>query len=413
MPEARFVLKEPKSTDKTLVYLFYRYNNQVLKYSTGEKIYPKFWNSEKQRARDTAKYAEASEFNQRLNNIETAVNISYRRLINNGTVVTKEVLKKELNKELLKEELIEMQIDFIAWLKEEIKIAGVSQKRGSIQVYNALVNHLTNFAEIKRYKLSFESIDFDFYNRFSDYLINDCKLLTNTYGKQIKTLKTFLNIATEKGLNKNLIYKNKRFKAPEEQVEHIYLTSEELDIIYRTNFKKKPSLDRVRDMFLIGCYTGLRFSDFTQLKPENLQTVKDRLYLHVKTIKTGEKVVIPVNTKVKAIWEKYEGVMPRAISNQKMNDYLKEMGKEAEIKDTITLKRTNGRNVIERSGPKHDFISTHTARRSFATNAFLSGISTLSIMKLTGHKTESSFMKYIKVSQERNAEILSNHDFFK
>jgi site-specific recombinase XerD len=413
MPEARFVLKEPKSTDKTLVYLFYRYNTQVLKYSTGEKIHPKFWNPEKQRARDTARYAEASEFNQRLNNIETAVNNVYRRLINNETIVTKEILKKELNRELLKEELVEKQVDFITWLKEEIKIAGISQKPGSIQVYNALVNHLTKFSEIKRYKLSFEAIDFDFYNRFSDYLLNDCKLLTNTYGKQIKTLKTFLNIATEKGVNKNLIFKNKLFRAPDEQVEHIYLTSEELDKLYHMEFDKKKYLERVRDMFLIGCYTGLRFSDFTQLKSENLKQTKDGLQLNVKTIKTGQKVVIPINSRVKAIWKKYDGVMPRAISNQKMNDYLKELGEEAEINDVVTLTRTNGSNVVKRTGPKYEFISTHTARRSFATNTFLSGIATLSIMKLTGHKTESSFMKYIKVSQERNAELLSNHEFFK
>lgn len=413
MPEARFVLKEPKSTEKTLVYLFYRYNTQVLKYSTGEKIHPKFWNPEKQRARDTAKYAEASEFNQRLNNIETAVNISYRRLVNNGTVVTKETLKKELNRELLKEEFVERQVDFIAWLKDEIKIVEISQKQGSIQVYNSLVNHLINFAEIKRYKLSFETINFEFYNKFQDYLLNDCKLLTNTYGKQIKTLKTFLNIATEKKVNKNLIFRSKLFKAPEENVEHIYLTTEELDKIYAKDFGNKLYLDRVRDMFLIGCYTGLRFSDFTQLKPENFNQTYKGLVLTVKTIKTGQKVVIPVNSRVKAICDKYDGNMPRAISNQKMNDYLKKLGEQAEINTLITLRRTSGSKIIERQGPKYDFISTHTARRSFATNAYLKGIPTVSIMKLTGHITESSFMKYIKVSEERNAELLLEHDFFK
>ena len=137
------------------------------------------------------------------------------------------------------------------------------------------------------------------------------------------------------------------------------------------------------------------------------------LFLNVKTIKTGEKVVIPVNSRVKAIWGKYDGIMPRAISNQKMNDYLKEMAKEAEIDTPTTIKRTSGSKIKEKHGPKHKFISTHTARRSFATNAYLSRIPTLSIMKLTGHTTESSFMKYIKVSQERNAELLIEHDFFK
>lgn len=413
MPEAKFILKEPNSKEKSLIYLLYHYNGTRLKYSTGEKILPKHWNPEKQRVRETAKFTEAPEFNQRLNNIETAINNAYRRLLNNSIPVNNDILKKELNKELLKDELIEKKIDFITWLNEEIKASAINQKKGSIQVYDSLCNHLVNFSKKKNYKLSFDSIDLIFYSKFKDYILNDLKLLTNTFGKQIKTLKTFLNIATEKGLNKNMAYKSKLFKAPEEKVDHIYLTMAELEKIYSHDFKQKKYLDRVRDMFLIGCYTGLRFSDFTQLKPENLTETNKGLYLSVKTIKTGEKVVIPVNSKVKAIWDKYEGIIPRAISNQKMNDYLKEMGEEAKIDTLTTIKRTSGSRSIIKEDPKHKFISTHTARRSFATNSYLSGIPTLSIMKLTGHTTESSFMKYIKVSQERNAELLSEHPFFK
>jgi integrase len=260
--------------------------------------------------------------------------------------------------------------------------------------------------------LTFDNINLEFYEQFKDYILNEKKLLNNTFGKQIRTLKSFLNLATEKGINTNAGYKSRLFKSPQENIDHIYLTSDELDAIYKKDLKGKMYLDRVRDLFLIGCHTGLRFSDFTLLKKENLEETKTGFVLNVKTNKTGERVIIPLKPVVKAIWDKYEGSLPRAISNQKMNEYLKELGEEAEISKKVIIKKTSGKVIRETTCPKFKLISTHTARRSFATNAFLSGIPPISIMKFTGHQTESSFMKYIKISQEKNAELLSSHPFF-
>jgi integrase len=412
MPEAKFVLKEPNSPNKTLVYLFYNYSSQRLKYSTGEKIFPKFWNATKQRAKETSQFPEYSEFNQRLKNIESAINTVYRRLLNDNTLITPEALKRELNNELGQDKLTSKQLDLLEWLKAEIEILKLDKKAGSIQVYNALLKHLTEFSNKRKYKLTFENITLEFYEQFKDYLLNEKKLLNNTFGKQIKTLKTFLNLATEKGVNSNMGYKSKSFKAPQESIDHVYLTSDELDTIYRTDLKGKMSLDKVRDLFLIGCHTGLRFSDFTLLKKENLQKTDNGFVFNVKTNKTNERVVIPVKPVVKAIWDKYEGNLPRAISNQKMNEYLKELGKVAGISQSVIIKKTSGLEVREKICPKYEQISTHTARRSFATNAYLNDVPSISIMKFTGHKTESSFMKYIKVSQEDNAKKLSDHPFF-
>ncbi len=412
MPEAKFVLKEPNSTNKTLVYLFYNYSNQRLKYSTGEKIFPKFWNAAKQRAKETSQFPEYPEFNQRLKSIESAINTAYRRLLNDYSLITPEALKRELNNELGQDKLTAKQTDLLEWLRAEIEILKLDKKVGSIQVYNALLKHLTEFSNKRKYKLTFENITLDFYEQFKDYMLNEKKLLNNTFGKQIKTLKTFLNLATEKGVNSNIGYKSRLFKAPQESIDHIYLTSDELETIYKKDLKNKMYLDRVRDLFLIGCHTGLRFSDFTQLKKENLVMSKTGAVFNVKTNKTNEKVVIPVKPVVMEIWNKYEGNLPRAISNQKMNEYLKELGEVAEISTRVIIKKTSGKEVRETICPKYKLISTHTARRSFATNAFKSGIPAISIMKFTGHKTESSFMKYIKVSQEMNAELLSNHPFF-
>lgn len=413
MPTAKFILKEPNSKEKTLVYLFYNFNKQRLKFSTGEKILPKFWNQEKQRARETSQFIEYPEFNQRLSNIETAVNNCYRRLLNDKVNITTDKLKEELKGELGYSELTTKPLDFTVWMESEIEVLKISQKKGSIQVYNALLKHLKNFSKEKRYKLTFESIDLEFYEQFKAYILIEKKLLTNTFSKQIKILKSFLNIASEKGLNTNMTYKKRLFKAPTEKVEHIYLNSEELELLASRDLTNQPYLDRVRDVFLIGCHTGLRFSDFIQLKKENLEQTPSGYVFNVITTKTKERVVIPIKLIVKQIWDKYNGILPRKISNQKMNDYLKVLGETVGIDKPIIVKKVRGNEVIETIKPKYQLISTHTARRSFASNAYLSGVPVISIMKITGHRTESSFLKYVKISQERNAELLSNHPFFK
>lgn len=413
MPQAKFLLKEPQSKSPTLVYLYYNFDYNRLKYSTGEKILPKFWNKKKQRADSDRNFPEHPEFNQRLNIIEAAVNNAYRKLLNDGEVgITPDLLKAELNKGL-KKRTKEQKAGLIEWIEKEVEILKTDKKHGSIQVYNSLLKHLSDFSKNKKYKLTFDTINLDFYERFRDYLLNEKNLLTNTFGKQIKTLKTFLNLATEKGVNQNLKYKSKLFKATQENVDHIYLTEEELDRLYNLELSSKKYLDRTRDLFLIGCHTGLRFSDFTQLKKENFQRLNNSFVFVVRTNKTNEKVVIPVKQVVKRIWDKYEGELPKAISNQKMNVYVKELAELAGITDTVSIKRTSGKDVRKTTNKKCKFVSTHTARRTFATNAYLSGVPAISIMKFTGHRTEISFMKYIKVSQERNAELLSVHPFFK
>jgi integrase len=412
MPEAKFVLKEPKATSETLIYLFYNFNYDRLKYSTGEKIHPKFWNPLKQRAKESSQFKQHSEFNTRLNNIDAAINNAYRRLINDKMDVTANLLRKELDRELSKKPAVKKN-GFLDWMENEIEIMKLDKKHGSIQVYNALLKHLKEFSKTRKYKLTFESINLEFYEQFKDYLFNEKKLLTNTFGKQITTLKTFLNIATEKGINTHFTYKSRMFKAMQEEIDHIHLNPSELEMLNNVKLDKKQYLDRVRDLFLIGCHTGLRFSDFTQLRKENLEKMEGGKYVFkVKTNKTGERVVIPVKPVLKKIWDKYKGELPRAISNQKMNEYLKELGELAGITQKVIIKKTSGKHKVEKICPKYELISTHTARRSFATNAFLGAIPAINVMKFTGHKTESSFMKYIKVSQEQNAQHLMDHPFF-
>jgi integrase len=220
-----------------------------------------------------------------------------------------------------------------------------------------------------------------------------------------------MNEAVERNLTTNIQFRHRRFKGMEENSESIYLTVEELKKIHDLDLSDNQRLNRVKDLFIIGCYTGLRFSDLIQLRDENL--IDNYRKAKVKTEKTGALVIIPLHKYIREILKKHNGVPLQVISNQKMNEYLKELGEKAEINEDVTFTLTKGGKLVSETFKKYDLITVHTARRSFATNAYLNGVPTISIMKITGHKTEKTFLKYIRISQEDNANKLLDHPFFK
>ena len=161
---------------------------------------------------------------------------------------------------------------------------------------------------------------------------------------------------------------------------------------------------------MIGCYTGLRFSDFTQIQPENINA--NNTMLLIRTQKTSERVAIPLHKTVKSILKKHNNKLPKSYTNQVMNLHLKTVASLAKIKEPIETTITRAGKLEKTTSPKYKLISTHTARRSFATNLYLADIPAISIMKITGHKTERSFMSYIRITQEQNADKLLTHAFF-
>ncbi|PRY08866.1 site-specific recombinase XerD [Pontibacter ummariensis] len=406
MASTTFVLKEPTSKDETLVYMLFRFNNKRLKFSTGEKILPKFWNPEKQRAKETKQFPDYLEFNTRLDNCESAIKTVHRRLVNDKILPTVANLKEELLKELLDEEEQEGMTLF-KFIEELIKTT--SKRPNTIKNYKQAQARLTEYRTARKRKLDFEDINLDFYYDFTKYL-QDKKYSVNSIAGFIRNIKVFMNEATDRGINKNLEYLNKRFKVVEEHADAVYLTQDELKKIYELDLSNNERLDRVRDLFIVGCYTGLRFSDLEYVTQENF--IKDNTQIRLKTQKTGGVVVIPVHKFVKQIYDKYFGVLPTSISNQKMNDYIKEVAELAKIEDKVLISITKGGKREQSSHLKHELISTHTARRSFATNLYLADVPAITIMKITGHKTEKAFMKYIRLSQEENADKLINHPFF-
>jgi len=265
--------------------------------------------------------------------------------------------------------------------------------------FHVTFGYLKEYAQSRKKEIDFKDIDLDFYNDFVKFL-ESRNLAQNTIGKKIRFLKIVLNEATDRGINTNLAFKSKRFKAITEESDNIYLSVQEIEKITKLDLSNKPHLDKARDLFLVGCWTGLRFSDWHKVTPGNIENG----FITLNQQKTGQPVVIPIHPTVKTLLDKYKGVLPKTISNQKFNEYVKQVAKMADFKEAITKQITRGGKQQTEIKPKWQLVTTHTARRSFATNMYKAGIPSITIMAITGHRTETAFLKYIKVTPQEHAE---------
>jgi integrase len=274
----------------------------------------------------------------------------------------------------------------------------------SQNVYRVVRTYHSTLEDMKDFDADadWEDINLNYYDDFVTYL-TEKGLAKNTIGGRIKNLKLFCNVSFERNVHNNSIYKS--FKKPVEDSYHVYLNEEELKTLSELDFSETPYLDRVRDLFLVGCWTGLRFSDIYKINKNNL----DGNFFRIEQQKTKGRVVIPCHSEVARIFKKYDGELPTMISNQKFNTYLKTVCKKAKLNTNVSKGMTIGGKRIIEVKEKWELIASHTARRSFATNLYKSGFPSISIMAITGHKTEKAFLSYIKVSEEEHAEMLMKH----
>ena len=270
-----------------------------------------------------------------------------------------------------------------------------------LKSYERTFYYLKEFAKKEGKTIDFDDITIPFYDDFTAFL-QERDLALNSIGKAIRTLKTFLNAATDEGINTNLQYKTRRFVANSEESESIYLTEAEIDKIYKLDLSDNKRLDQVRDLFIVGCWIGQRYSDWNKVKPENIAGG----FLRIRQQKTGHTVQIPIHETVGAIIAKYDGNLPPVISNNHFNSALREVAAKAEINEPVHKAITKGGTRISKKYPKWQLLSTHAARRSFATNLYNRGLDTYTIKAITGHRTESSFLQYIRVTPKEYAEKL-------
>jgi integrase len=393
------------------IYLYVRLPRvkKPIKVYTGRKCKQDEWDFKEKRVKFNVYKKGATEFNQFLSQIQTDVEKLYGTKQNQKARLLKEDVKRIIDQaNNVPEEVEEIPLDnFENFVSAHIEDSKSRVKQSTLDVYEDTLNHLLTFSRLKKVDIEFQNIDLDFYYSFLTYLTKELKQSLNTVGKYIRVFKAFLTEAEERGIKVHPAHNSKKFKAPAEETDSIFLSEEEIGQMYSLDLSKNPRLEKARDLFVAGCFLGVRFSDLTEITQENIHLEGDMLYVKIRTIKTSKEVFIPLYETVKNIFQKYNGALPNNISNQKMNKYIKEVGSLAGISGAITIFKTLGNERVSFNHLKFQLISTHTARRSFATNAYLRGAPIYTIMQITGHKTEKAFRRYIKVSALQHAQLLN------
>ena len=421
MTKIRFYLKNQYSPRKTSLFMIVNYgdfqivNNRKkykpFKYYIGENICPAHWNKRICRAREIKQYPHYTSLNQRLCEIENMVYSIVMELkrenISLNSNNLKDMMDSRIKKHLAAHKPSIKKSNLFEFIDLFIKEVRNSRATSTILQYKNTLRLLTNYA-IDIQDIDFKDINLDFYTRFHNYMY-EAGYSETYFGNQIKFIRLFMNEATERGYNTHTQYKSRKFLSPQSQTTKVYLTNDEIERIKNLPLDHSRKLEKSRDMFIIACKTGLRFSDLIRLNPTNF--ANENQLLCITTQKTKAIVHIPLSKDIATLCKQYNFQFP-TISNVTFNKHIRELGKMAGISSMVEINSLNEKGKNRQFVPKYELITAHTARRSFATNAFLAKIPTLSIMKITGHSTEQAFMKYIRISGEDNARNLLSHPYF-
>jgi len=297
------------------------------------------------------------------------------------------------------------QVD--AYIKD--KRGHVSEK--TIQVYKNVGDHLRQFEQFRKQAITFLSFDFDFYENYKHFLTYEYiqprrkaaikGMKRNSISKTIKQLRFFVKDRIKRKIIPPIDMSD--FKAPEEESDAIYLNFAEISQIYNTDLSAYPDLIPIQKLFVLACLTGLRFIDFSQI---DLQTDYRNQRLYKKTEKSDSWVVIPLRDEAREILDHFVQKGFPKTDSVTFNQDIKIIAKLAGLDTLITFSYKKGNQTIKVTKAKSEWVSSHTGRRSYCTNEFLDGTPVKLIMKISGHKKEKDFYKYIKISPEEGAQMM-------
>lgn len=420
----RFAFKESKNkleenkSQKSLIFLFFSYGKNRFKYSTGYKACFNDWDFKKQRIKNKVGLENKDRINEDLSELENYLNKEYFNLINDSKIISNELLKYKLDVftgKIIPNLEIDTNLSFFDVIDKYIKSKENNISIITIRSYKQTKKRLQEYEKQYKRKLMFDYIDMNFYNEFNKYLEHQGYSL-NTIGKHIKSLKTFLNYAYSEGYTNNQKFKSNDFKVVKEITTEIYLSDEEIQEMFEKDLSRFPEVELARDIFLIGCYTGQRISDYNGLSEKDIVKIEDVEYFKIKQQKNKKfnKVVLcPITKEMREIMSKrHNNKPPRKIAESYLNDYIKQVGQMLEWNQLVKCEYTKGGIQYTEMIPKYDLIKSHTARRSFCTNKYKAGMNIFDIMLFSGHTTEKEFYKYIRIKDEERASHIVKTGFF-
>ncbi|MBS1668945.1 MAG: site-specific integrase [Bacteroidetes bacterium] len=400
-----------------VVFIQYCHNaEQRILLNSGIAIPPQYWNKKTGRITGTLpiSYGEAeklqSELTSKLRKAEDMVTNALKKKGTCPMKFLKENFHLQANWKMEQMSTAKKNLDVYWNIDDYVTSKKSTVKRCTINVINMMKSHLKSYEIHRRDPITFDSFDVAFYEGFVKFLTYDIiqarrrdgvrGLKVNSVGKTIKHLKSFLR---DRMVKKIIPFMDlSAFKGMEEEVDAVYLNWQELSKIYHLDLSKNRNFEKYRDLFVLGCLTGFRFSDYSDIRPEELRGGM----LYVNQAKTLSTVVVPLREDAKRILiDKYNMQMPQ-VSNPNFNHYIKEVAKLAGIDEMIKITHKRGNRIIEEIRPKYAWVMSHTCRRSFCTNEFLDGTPINLIMAISGHRTEKAFRRYIKADQVQKAQMI-------
>lgn len=421
----RFTLRTDKNrqSGQAPIEITYSLHGQRKRINSKLHIFPFLWDAENQKATYFSKKEAKEKFpsldykefpfksdietfnanlinwNERIKNAEN--HLKGKGIKYTSTDVTKAIKEAdEKNRETKKEEPKNYLADFINFHLDNTK---ATSNTGTQKIYKTLAKTIKEFEAIKRTRITLANADYSFMQSFYNFMVEHKKYVNPTSQKKISSIKIMLKIANVKyGYPINASYKNFTFKKDEMEV--IALTQKEFDSLKTLDLSNNKKLDKVRDVFVFSCVTGLRYSDLENLKREN---IKDG-YLSIVVKKTRTLLTVTLTGTAYDVLAKY-GQMSKplpVISNQKMNSYLKELCQLAEINEPVEIVRYRGSTPEVNLYQKWELISAHTGRKTFVTLSLSKGMAAEEVMAVTGHKAYANFKRYVNITEDQKRKAM-------
>lgn len=375
--------------------------------------------------------------------------ITIRRIMNEEYLLEVEEAKK-IDEEKQRVTLMGWIETFISQCESGERLKRKSTKTitpGTIKSYRGTQAQLKAYQEKRHKIIDFDDVTLDFYDDWRRFFLektdktgNKRPYSPNTIGRHVKNLKIFLYAAKDMKLTTTTEFESSRFSVDSQDVENVYLTDERVQELYETDFDDAATVERLmeqapddreraamkdqltrrtprllneaKDIFVVGCLTGQRVSDYKRINSSMIKELSDgNEYIYLQQEKTDKWIYIPLDLRVRVILNKYHGTLP-SIYDQDLNERIKVIGRLMGWRENAGITELKGMLQVPTQKKFYECIKTHTARRTFATNAYKHKISLSSIMVITGHSSEKMLRKYLKLDNEERA-ILAAAEFAK
>jgi len=414
MATINFLYRSTKSQATLNLRLLYRFDEKdyVLGAKTKLEVSREYWIKKHnlKRVKDIDLINKQTKINSELSKIEHFILSAFNETPTD--YIDKNWLNSKIDDYYNPREIKKIPKDLINYIDYYANAKGNEITKNTRKKFNVVKNKLIRFQEYRKRVILIKDVDLNFKKEFEDYCTYQEFYAPNTIARDIRFIKSFCNHAKYNGLETSS--QLEKIKSKYLKVDSIHLTPNDITLLEQTT-DLLPHLENARDWLLISCYTGQRISDFMRFNKEMIRYEQNKPLLEFTQQKTGKIMTIPLSSKVVTILDKRNGKFPHAISDQRYNDYIKEVCRIAGIDDEVEgskkIETKPGSKKYRKETsiyPKWELVSSHIGRRSFATNNY-GKIPTSFLKYVTGHSTESMFLAYIGKSNKDIALELSNY----